>query len=137
MSLSSILYSEPLSFAKQAKNKADEFYKKKQTYMDKWTYQLIGIAREEILLKASLGNYNHTFRLNEHVYDLKEFKVYSEGNFIQKTENYELSSMDKDCLMSNIVNHYSNKEKYPKLICRSTLYEANSIFFSWEDVDEY
>ena len=128
----SFLYSEQTSFAKQAKIKADEFYKKKEQYMDKWTDQLIGIVKEEIFMKASLGEYRYTFVIDNHVFNLKELKASTEGNFITQTEVYELTSQDKDNLMTRVIQHFADEEKYPDLICRAEPCYNYSIRFSWD-----
>jgi hypothetical protein len=124
-------YSEQITLAQQAKAKADEFHKKKEQYMNKWTEQLIGMVKEKIFMKAGLGEYQMVFVIDKHVFDLKELKSSTEGNFLVETEKYEITNRDKDDLMTRIIQHFADEEKYPDLTCRAEPYYSYSIRFSW------
>ena len=116
------------SLAQEAKSKMKEFEERKMRRRKEWIEELIGSARTEIMLRASLGESSTTFYLEKVFRDLKPIIVTING----KQETYELSYEDKDYLMTEIIRHYSNEEGYPYLSCRPANASTNVIFFGWQ-----
>lgn len=122
------LWSDELTLGEVAQNNVKAFKERKARYLSKWSNALIKKVRTKILIESSLGDDNIVFYLDEHIFYLEPLKIVIDG--IEKT--YELSGPDKDYLMSEVIKHYVDEEKYPKLLCKTHVSRHNALLFSWD-----
>ena len=105
------------------------FEERKARYMKKWVAQGISFVRTEILLEALLGEDHLNFYLEDSwICNLDPLKARLDSS---NEKTYELTKTDKDYLMTEIKNHYSDEEQYPELACSVQKGHTNGLFFGW------
>lgn len=104
-----------LSLNDQILRNLEKFSEKKSKYLDDCIQELIKKTKSEILYQSGIGVMNFKMEFVPLEKALKPFVMGAED----RKHTYEITSKDRNYLVENVVNHFSNKEIYPNIECAS------------------
>lgn len=126
-------WSEPekLSIAQQTIQNAEEYKEKRKNYLQELTKYFADKIVAELLYQSTLGEREVTFGLDsKEAEDCPKLVLGTE----ERPHTYEITNFDRRYLLTELVQHFSDKSKYPLLKCEQNVRGWGSpqyIFHLW------